>query len=332
MKKLAFAVIILLSFMLINGYAEGQEKGKPVKAKLAHILPAKVVTSPVIKDFGKNVEKETNGRVIIEVFEGGALGSETQTIEQLQMGTIGAVAVAVGTWQYIEPKMAIEDLPYMWKTRENSRNAYDGELGEYLKKLIRGKDLVPLTFIEWGFRHITNSKRPIVKPEDMAGIKIRVAETKLRVDAFKEIGALPIILPWPEVYTALQQGTIDAQENPLTIIDMVNLHEVQKYLSLSEHFMTNMLLVFNKKTWNQFSEKDRQIVMQQALRLRDDARKVCVEGEKTALEAIKKKGMLVNQADKDAFRIKMAPVYKTWGEKVFGKELMATYEKYSGWK
>ena len=124
MKRTIIAIIVLLNFVLLIGASEAQ-----VKVKLAHILPAKVVTSPVIKAFAKNVEKETDGRVIIKVFEGGALGSETQTIEQVQMGTVDAVAVAVGTWQYIEPKMAIEDLPYMWKTRENSRNAYDGRAG-----------------------------------------------------------------------------------------------------------------------------------------------------------------------------------------------------------
>ena len=333
MKKAILMMIIVLSLISINGYYEELEaKVKPIKFRLAHIIPGMIGTAHVIKDFANSVEKETIGRITIEVFEGGTLGSETQMIEQVQLGTISAAAVAVGTWQYIEPKMAIEDLPYMWKTREDSWKAYDGELGEYLKNLIRKHDLVPLAFIEWGFRHITNIKRPIAKPEDMAGIKIRVAETRLRVDAFKQLGALPIIMPWAEVYVALQQGTIDGQENPLIIVDMVNLNEVQKYLSMSEHFMTNFLLVFNKKAWSQLSENDKKIITEQALKLRDEARKVSVNQEKTAFESIKKTDMLINQVDKDAFRSKMQPVYNIWEEKVFGKELMDIYRKYSGWK
>ncbi|MBF6842276.1 TRAP transporter substrate-binding protein DctP, partial [Acinetobacter baumannii] len=131
---------------------------------------------------------------------------------------------------------AIEDLPYMWADIENAREAYRGEFGEALADIMSEQGMTQIGYLEWGFRHITNNEGPIVEPEDLEGLNIRVAETALRVDAFEQVGALPTVMAFSEVYGALQQGALDAQENPLANIVAPRFYEVQDYLSLTGHF------------------------------------------------------------------------------------------------
>ncbi len=303
-----------------------------VTLNLGHALSEGTPASEGIKDFAAAVAEKTDGRVAIEVFPNSMLGSETEMLEQMKIGQLEAAAIMVGSMQSLDMKMAIEDLPYMWKDKQSARDAYDGEFGEYLGEIMQAQGLKKISYIEWGFRHITNNVRPISTPEDMKGMSIRVAQTKLRVEAFETLGALPTIMAFSELYGALQQGVVDAQENPLANIVASNFNEVQKYLSLTEHFYNTVMMVFDENVWAKISPEDQAVILEEAQNMSVNVRAENDIAEQGYIDELKSRGMNVNEeVDKDAFRQAMLPVYDKWEKDVFGEELMTVYRNASGW-
>lgn len=315
------------------GDAANGETGGSVQLRLGHALSEGTPANDAIHQFCKDVEEKTEGRVSIKDFPNSQLGSETEMLEQVKIKSLESAAIMVGSMQSVDMKMAIEDLPYMWKTIENARAAYDGDFGKELEKIMAEHKFHGFGFVEWGFRHITNNKKPIVQPEDLKGTKIRVAQTKLRVDAFEQIGALPTVLAFSELYGALQQGVVDAQENPLANIHAGNFNEVQKYLSLTGHFYNTIMLVMHEDVWNQISPEDQETILSLSEELKLEVRKQNDLKEEDYINQLKSKGMEVNDdVDKEAFRDAMAPVYEKWENDVFGTELMDVYRQFSGWE
>jgi tripartite ATP-independent transporter DctP family solute receptor len=230
-------------------------------------------------------------------------------------------------------KMAIEDLPYMWKDVEHAREAYKGEFGEQLADIISEQGLTQIGYLEWGPRHVTNNEKPIVEPEDLEGVNIRVAETALRVDAFEQVGALPTVMAFSEVYGALQQGALDAQENPLSVINAAKFYEVQDYLSLTGHFYNTVMMVVETDTWDQISEEDQQLIKDEASSISEEVAEMNDTKEEEYLTELEENGMQINDdVNTEAFREAMLPVYDQWEEEVFGEELMNVYREASGWE
>ncbi len=332
MKKVSIIITICLCITLVLtgcGGKKGENSG--VELKLGHAMSEGTNATKLIHEFTQKVEEATDGRVVIKDYPNSQLGSETDMVEQIQMGTLDAGAIMCGSMQSIEPKMAIEDLPYMWKDIKHARDAYNGEFGNYLGDLLKDKGLTKVGYIEWGFRQITNNDKPIVEPEDLKGMKIRVAQNKLRVDAFETVEALPTMLAFSELYGALQQGVVTAQENPLSNIVAANFNEVQKYLSLTSHFYNQAMIIFNNDKWNQISKEDQEKIIELAKDLSKEIQKANDKDEEMYINQLKEKGMQVNDnVDKKAFRKAMQPVYDKWHD-VFGDELMKIYEKASGY-
>ncbi|SIT74029.1 TRAP transporter substrate-binding protein [Edaphobacillus lindanitolerans] len=329
------AAVCLSAAMLVAGCGDSDKaeaEGEQVKLQLGHAMSEGTPAADLIEEMAKNVEEQTDGRVKFDVFPNSQLGSETEMLEQVQMGTMESAAIMVGTMQSLDMKMAIEDLPYMWKDIDHARAAYDGEFGEYLAGVMEEQDLKQIGYLEWGYRHITNNKKPIVKPEDMKGLKIRVAESSLRIDAFEQLGALPTSMAFSEVYGALQQGVLDAQENPLANIVAPKFDEVQDYLSLTGHFYNTVMLVVNNGAWDKISLEDQEIVLKEAERISKEVREKNDEMQEEYLKTLEERGMEINDdVDTSAFRDAMLPVYDKWEEKHFGQELMDIYREASGW-
>lgn len=326
--------LLLLSVLLVVLAAcsgEGSEK-KGTQLQLGHALSEDTPAAKLIEEMAEEVKEKTDGRVTFDIFPNSQLGSETEMLEQVKLGTMDAAGIMVGTMQALDPKLAIEDLPYMWKDIDHARAAYEGEFGEHLAEIIKGQGMQQIGYLEWGFRHITNNQQPIVEPADLQGMKIRVAETKLRVDAFEQIGAMPTVMAFSELYGALQQGTVDAQENPLANIAAPKFYEVQDYLSLTGHFYNTVMLVVSEDVWAKISEEDQQVILaaakaiQQEVIVQNDAQ------ESSYLDTLKENGMKINDdVDKEAFRDAMLPVYDQWEKDVFGEALMTIYREASGW-
>ena len=298
-----------------------------VTIRLGHVLAESHSWHVAGKGFADDVARETEGRVNIELVPGGQLGSETEVIEGLQIGTMHAGIIGSGSFQSIEPKMGIVELPYAWETREKAFAAFDGELGQALADLLAQQNIVILSWWENGYRHVTNSKLPITKPEDLSGIKIRVTPDKVRLDTFLALGAEPAPLAFGELYSALQQGVFDAQENPLSIIHGSSFFEVQKYLSLTGHVWGAACLVVSKPIWDQISPEDQQTVLQVAAKWRDEQRAMITASDADFIAKLKEKGMEVNEVDTAPFVEKVQPVWKSQ-EAVYGPEMMQLLTKY----
>lgn len=186
-------------------------------------------------ELARLVAEATNGRVAVQVHHSGALGKIREVLEMAKAGTVDFVLSGTGHVTGHVPELGITVLPYLWKDTETMFAALDGPFGRYLGEKLKRKGFVVMGWWDNGFRHVTNNRRPIMKPEDMKGIKIRCLPAKVHVAFFKALGASPTPMGWTELYQALQQGVVDAQENPPAMVYLGKLHEVQKYYSLTSH-------------------------------------------------------------------------------------------------
>lgn len=298
-----------------------------VSIRLGHVLPESHSWHQAASGFAQDVAKKTDGRVTVEVFADGQLGSEKNVIEGLQFGSVHAGVIGSGSFQSIEPKMGIIEMPYAWTSREQAFTALDADLGDALEALLEPKGIIILSWWETGFRNITNNLRPIEKPSDLEGIKIRVTPDKVRLAAFEGLGAEPAPLAFGELYSALQQGLFDAQENPLSIIDAASFFEVQKYVSLSQHIFGAASLSVSKSTWDKISAEDQAIIREAAQDWAEEQRAMAATAEAELVSALQSKGMQFNEVDKAAFVDAVTPVWDTQAD-VFGPELMNILDGY----
>ena len=323
MKKLA----LVLSFALAATALFAASGFAATTIKIGHVLNTDHSWHKNLAGFANDVKKETEGRVTIQLYPSGQLGNEKDMVEGLTFGTVDGGLIGGGSFQSIDPKFGIEALPYAWPTHEAAYKAFDGKLGKYLFDLLGKKGIVGLAWWENGFRHISNNKKPVVKPEDLKGLKLRVTPDKMRLDTFKLLGAAPMAINFGELYSALQQGVVDGQENPYAIIYSNAFNEVQKYLSKSGHIWGSAVLCVNSDVWNKLSAKDKETVRKLAQKWCAAQRKETIKEENEFLDKLKAKGMKVNDVDKAAFQKAVQPVWKSY-ESTFGKELMDMVHEY----
>jgi len=294
--------------------------------KLGHVLPAEHNWHVAATGFADEVKVATQGRVDIKVYPNSQLGSETAAIEGLQLGTIEMGLIGGASFQNIEPKLGVEGLPYAWADHQHTYRAFDGELGNRLFALLEKKGVKGLAWWENGFRNVTNSKRPINVPDDLKGLKLRVTPDKIRLDTFKALGALPVPMAFSELYSALQQGTVDGQENPVAIIHSSHFYEVQKYLSLTNHVWSSATLVIAKSVWDKIAPADQQAIQKAAFTWRDKQRKMVQESSADFQVKLKAAGMQINTPNNELFKKAVEPVWKQY-EDVFGKDMFELIEK-----
>jgi TRAP-type transport system periplasmic protein len=220
---------------------------------------------------------------------------------------------------------AVLDLPFLFNTAQEADAVVDGPVGTKLFDKLPEKGLVGLGYFELGFRNVTNSRRPIAKAEDFQGIKLRVLQSPLFIDLFNTLGANTVAMPFPEVYTALEQRVIDGQENPVTVIFDTKFQEVQKYLSLTRHIYNAQSVIMSKKTWDRLSDEERKIVQDSLNEAEAYQRQVSREKSLQVLEDLKKAGMQVNEVSPQEIariREKIKPVIDKYAKEA-GEPLMA---------
>jgi tripartite ATP-independent transporter DctP family solute receptor len=318
MKKL---LSTLVAALFVTVFPAQAAFAAPLTVKVGHVLNTDHNWHVCLEGWAKDVRDQTNGRVEIKIFPSSQLGSEKDMVEGLRMGTVDAGLIGGSSFQNLDAKFGIEELPYAFDTYEAAYKVFDGFVGDELFKILDAKGIKGLSWWENGFRHITNNKRPILTPEDLKGVKIRVTPNKIRLDTFNTIGASPMPIAFGELYSALQQGVVDAQENPLSIFYSNAFYEVQKYLSLTQHIWGSALLSVNQRVWKKISREDQEIMQKSAHVWRDRQRQMVQDADKQMIELIRAKGVNVNEVDKKPFREAVAPVWKEF-EPVFGKDLM----------
>jgi len=290
--------------------------------RLGHTNPATHNWQTALEGFAKEVSDRTEGRVDISLFSGGQLGSEKEMMEGMQLGTIPAALLSAGTFQSVEPRLAIVELPYIWDDSKKAYQAYDGELGEALSELLEPQGFIVVGWWENGLRHISTNDEPVLTPEDLKGLKIRVAQEQLRIDSFQLMGAEPGPLAYGEVYSALQQGLFDATEGPLSAAYASGFYEVQKSMSLTGHIWSPAALTFSAATWETFSREDQAAIREAAQKWGQEQRRLTTEADAEMVELLEEKGMAVVEVDRKPFAEAAQPVWDKY-EPVFGEDLMA---------
>jgi tripartite ATP-independent transporter DctP family solute receptor len=313
MQKRILQAVLAGIFLALSFQIQAAEK---ISLKFGHVLaPTHPYNLGALK-FAEILKNNKDVDIEVEVFHSSQLGNERDLTEGLQLGTVD-FALAPGTVSQFEPKMALFDLPYIFRDRAHAYKVVDGPIGDELAKGLPARGLRLLAYWENGYRNVTNSKRPIEKPEDLNGIKIRVSENKVHVATFKAFGCNVTAMAFGEVFTALQQRTIDAQENPLAIIVSSKFYEAQPYVSLTEHVYMPAHLLISEARWQSFPENVRKVIQEAAIEARDYERKIIAEGDEKYIADLKAANIKVNTVVKGPF---VEFVQKTvWKE--FEKEL-----------
>lgn len=264
-----------------------------------------------MEKFGELVEKKSGGKLKVQVFPGGALGSDQANVSALQGGTLEMASMNSGIFASLVKDFAIYDFPFLFGNPKEADAVVDGPFGQNLHKKLEEKGLVGLAYYELGFRELTNSKRPIHKVEDIAGLKLRVIPNPINVDWVTALGANPTPLPFPELYAALEQKAVDGQENPVATIKGAKLYEVQKYMTLTNHQYNPQSVVISKKFWDSLSAADKKILQDAAHESAQFQRTQSRAQLQSGLEDLKKAGMEVTElpaAEIAKLREKMKPV------------------------
>jgi tripartite ATP-independent transporter DctP family solute receptor len=272
-----------------------------------------------IDTFAKEVAARTNGRYKIETFYNGSLGGERESIEAVQLGTQELAFSSTGPVPNFVPETKILDVPFLFRDKAHARAVLDGPIGQELLTKFDAKGFKALAWGENGFRHMTNSKRDVKAPEDLKGLKMRTMENPVHIAAYKGLGIITTPMAFPEVFTALQQGTVDGQENPLSVIMAAKFSQVQKHLSLTGHVYSPCIFVMNKAAFDKLSAADKTAFLEAAKAAVKANRDRVDQDDANGVKELRAQGMtVIENVDKSKFVSTLAPVNAEF-EKQFGK-------------
>ncbi len=310
MKRLFIKSVLATVAMAACGLATAQDiKERTIKFGLNSPEGHPAVAG--MRKFASAVEAKSGGKMKVQLFLNGSLGSDQATLSALKGGTVEMAVMNSGILASEVKALEVFDFPFMFANEKEADAIVDGPIGQKMHAALADRGIVGLSYWELGFRNITTGKKVINKVEDIAGLKLRVIPNAINVDWVKALGANPTPLPFPEVYAALEQGAIDGQENPIAVIAANKFWEVQKNVALTNHQYNPQSVIFSKKVWDTMSAAEKKIIDESA----DEAVKAQREANRAALnnnlELLKKNGMTVTTlpaAEIAKLREKMKPV------------------------
>jgi len=280
------------------------------------------------KVFAQEMDRLSDGKYQIKIKSSGVLGGERDVIEGLQFGTVELTISSTGPVGNFVPEVYALDFPFLFKSYDHAHRVLDGKIGNDLLNKFESKGLIGLAWSENGFRHLTNSKRPVNKPEDLTGLKLRTMENEVHMSAFQDLGAAPTPMSFTELFTALQQGTVDGQENPIPVITTSKLYEVQDYLTLTGHVYSPAIILMSKTSWSKLNDTEKQWFKTAAKASAKATREAVSLMEKEGIKLVKEAGVkVVENIDKKAFSDAIAPTYKKFSVK-YGAELIESIKNY----
>ena len=282
--------------------------------------------------FADLVAQKSGGKMQVKLFPGGVLGGDVQVLSAVQGGTIDMASMNSGILQSQVKEFAIVDFPFLFNDPKEADAVLDGPIGKALAEKLPEKGLVHLAYYDLGFRQLTNSKRPVKAADDIAGLKIRVIQSPIYIDTFAALGANPLPMPITEVYTAMEQKTIDGHENPYTVIESNKFYEVQKYLTGSRHIYNPQTMMISKKTWDRLNKEEQQILLDAAKESQVYQRQVSRDAQDKALAVLKTKMEYseLPPAEVAKIRAKLKPVIDKYSANVgqdFSKQVFGEIEK-----
>lgn len=260
--------------------------------------------------FAELVKERTKGAYSVEVYPNAALGDERTMLEGMQMGTLDMGIITSGPFVNFVPEFGMLDMPFLFADNAQAYKILDGEIGQSILAKLDGAGIKGLAYAERGFRNLTNSKRPVVKAEDIKGLKIRVMENEVYTSSFRALGANAVPMAWTEALTAFQQGTVDGQENPVNVIHAFKLWESQKYLTMTRHAYAAAIFTMSKQLFDKLPADVQKIMKDSAQEAAVYERKWVADNEARQLADLKKNGMqVVEQPDLASFKTAVQGVY-----------------------
>lgn len=305
-----------------SGSSDGESK---YKIRLPHLVSEEQSSHVAALDFKEKLEKESDGQIEVEIYPNGSLfGSDREAIEAVQLGNVEMTIPAVAPLASFNDHFMVFDLPFLFSDNEAAYRALDGEVGDTLMKELEEKNLKGLAFGENGFRHMSNNKGPITQPSDLKGLKFRTLENPLHTDTFKAFGANASPFAFGELYTALQQGTYDAMESPISLYYLNKFYEVQSDLTLTGHVYAATILLMNNDFYNSLPENLQDIVTKAAEEYSTEQREIAQQQDKEFMETLKELGMKIHEMEpeqRELFRDATKSVYEKYTP-IIGEDLV----------
>ncbi len=327
------AVVAGTGAVAVTGFAIGRARAAEFTYKYANNLPVAHPMNQRAEEAAKKIKEETGGRFELQIFPSSQLGSDTDTLGQIRSGAVDFFTLSGLILSTLVPAASINGVGFAFKDYDTVWKAMDGKLGEFVRaEIVKSRSIFAFEKI-WdnGFRQTTTSTKPITAPADLANLKIRVPPAPLWTSMYKAFGSAPTTINFNEVYSSLQTKVVDAQENPLAIIETAKLYEVQQYCSLTNHMWDGFWFLANKNNWDQLPKDIQEVVTKHinaaAIAERTDVAKLTVNLQ----EQLTAKGMKFNTVDAAPFRdkLKSAGFYEEWKKK-FGDAAWATLESSVG--
>jgi tripartite ATP-independent transporter DctP family solute receptor len=330
MKRLFLKTMVAALAVTAMSIASAQITERTFKVALQNPQGHPLVTGA--EKFAELMAAKSGGKFKVNLFPGGTLGSDAASVSALQGGTIEVVILNSGILASQVKDFAIYDFPFLFGNSKEADTVVDGPLGQRLHAKLAEKGIIGLSYFELGFRQITNSRHPINKVEDIAGLKLRVIPNAINIDWVKALDANPTPLAFPELYSAMEQKAVDGQENPLSVILANKFAEVQKYLTLTNHQYNPQSVILSKKIWDTMSPAEKKIVQDSANEASKYQREVARKADAGTLDQLKKAGMQVSEfspTEVAKLRAKVKPVIDKYGAEIpdTTKEMMAELDK-----
>ena len=313
--------------LLLNGLAAQAEVGEHT-LRFAFQNVKEHPQGQGAQKFAELVEQKSGGKMKVRLFPGGVLGGDLQTVSALQGATLDLTVLNSGILAAQVPEFALLDFPFLFNSTQEAQAVIDGTVGQELAKRLESKGLVNLGYWDLGFRNLTNSKHPVTKWEDMQGLKIRVIQSPIYLETFKALGANPVPMPFPEVYTGLEQRTVDGQENPFTVIKGNKFNEVQKYLSVTQHIYNPQSFVIGEKSWKKLNPEEQAVILDAAKEATAYQRQITADAQGKAYTelAADMQANTVSPAEMDRFREKVKPVIEQFSKDMDPALVKAMYD------
>jgi tripartite ATP-independent transporter DctP family solute receptor len=302
-------------------------KAQVLRMKFAHFADEGHPGHLAAKMFVEAVEKRTNGQIKIDIFPNNMLGSPPEQAEQIKLGTTDMGLPTEGQFDKWIKAMAVVMLPFAYDGYDHVHRVLDGPCFQWFSQMADKEGFVLLSNWEYGFRNMTNNKRPINSPEDVKGLKIRTPPEMQIAATFQALGAQTVVIAFPELYMALSQGVADGQDNPVSVIYFMKFYEVQKYLALTKHIYNNMIHTISAKTWVKLTPEQKTIFQEESRKAGAYMRQLVVSQEDDVVAKMKQAGMQVTQPDLAPFRAAMKPAYEKIG-KYAGEENVKKFMEY----
>ena len=326
LRKLLLLVVAIGGFAAINHPCTTAEAKQTLK--IGYILAKNSQLGAGATVFAGEVARRTQGRYRIEQYPNAELGGEVEMMKGVQLGTVDLAFITGAPMPSFVPEIGIFGIPFLFRDAQHAHAVLDGPIGDALLAKFAAKDMIALAWGENGMRHLTNSKHPVVTPDDLKGLKLRVPQSDTMVAGFKALGADPSQLAFPEVYGALQTGRFDGQENPIATIVASKFNQVQKYLTMSGHIYDPAVFLMSKDLYEDMSAADRAAFIEAARLGGEASRKFAAQAEADGVAFLQQQGMqVVTSIDKGKFAAAMAPTMPVFEQK-YGAATIARIREY----